>query len=146
MARYQGVDLSFDVPNDWDDKSIVAFSAPAKPGTIVPNVVLTRDKTKPNETLDAYCDRTIVDMAKNLGGFALTSREPRQVGQTPGVEIVFSWNGSSGKQVVQHMLIVVTGPNAVAGLNLTCDQADAKRLSAVSDRIFSSFKFAPPAS
>jgi hypothetical protein len=145
MARYQGADLSFDVPNDWDDKSIVAFSAPAKPGTIVPNITLTRDKMKPEETLDAYCDRTIVDMVKNLAAFKLIGKEARKVGESPAVEIIFAWNGTSGKQVQQQMLIVSTGGKAVVGLNLTCDSNDAKKLQPIAERIFSSFNLAPRA-
>jgi len=144
MARYQGVDASFDVPNDWEDKSVVAFSAPPKANTIVPNAVLTRDKLRNAETLDAYCDRTIVDMVKNLAGFKLIDKGPRQVGGTPAVEIKFSWQGSGGKSIVQHMVIAPLGGTAVIGLNMTCDQADAKRLEPIADRIFASFKLGAP--
>lgn len=145
MARYQGADLSFDVPNDWEDKSIVAFSAPAKPGAIVPNVTLTRDKMKPEETLDAYCDRTVVDMVKNLGGFQLIAKDARDLSGHKAVEIIFSWHGTGGKKVYQHMVIAGTGGKAVVGLNLTCDNADAKKLEAIAERIFNSFKLSVPA-
>lgn len=145
MARFQVPDLCFDVPNDWEDKSIVAFSAPAKPGAIVPNVTLTRDKMKPEETLDAYCDRTVVDMVKNLGAFQLIAKDARDLGGQKAVEIIFSWNGTGGKKVYQHMVIASPGGKAVVGLNLTCDHADARKLEAVAERIFASFKLTPTA-
>lgn len=141
MNRYRGADLSFDVPTDWEDKSVVAFSAPAKPGAIVPNVVLSHDKLKPKETLDAYCDRTIVDMVKNLANFKLRNKEPRSAGDKEVVYIELSWSGSSGKTVVQRMWIFEVAEGAVAGLNVTCDLVDDKRIGPIADRIFDSLEF-----
>ena len=52
MPRYEHPDVSFDVPRDWEDRSVAAFSAPLSPGKKSgPNVVLTRDKLEPGENL-----------------------------------------------------------------------------------------------
>ena len=147
MARYQGADASFDVPNDWDDKSIVAFSAPAKPNTLVPNVVLTKDKMKADESLDQYVDRTIVDMARQLAAFKLIAKDERDVAGARGLELKFSWNGSAGRTVIQRIVMAAGAGRTVVGLNVTCDQNDAKKLEPISDRIVASFKVQtnPPA-
>lgn len=144
MARYQGADATFDVPNDWEDKSIVAFSAPPKPSTLVPNVVLTKDKLKPNESLEQYVDRTIVEMAKQLAAFKLLSKEERALGPERGLEIQFTWNGSAGKTVVQRIVMALGPGKTVVGLNVTCDQNDAKKLEPISDRIVQSLRVTPP--
>ena len=143
MARYQGSDVAFDVQNDWDDKTVVAFSAPPKPGAIAPNVVLTRDKLKPDEKLEQYCDRTIVDMVKNLAAFQLLGKDARDVDGTPAFEIRFTWSGSAGKTVLQRMLIAQTSPRGVLGVNFTCDSAEQKRLEPIADRVFASLKLTP---
>ncbi len=140
MARYQGADATFDVPNDWEDKSIVAFSAPAKPSTLVPNVVLTKDKLKANESLEQYVDRTIVDMARQLAAFKLVSKEEQPLGSERGIEIRFTWNGSAGKTVSQRILMALGPGKTVVGLNVTCDQNDAKKLEPISDRIMQSLR------
>lgn len=140
MARYQGTDASFDVPNDWEDKTIVAFSAPAKPNTLVPNVVLTKDKLKPEETIEQYTDRTIVDMARQLAAFKLIGKEARDVGDHRGFEIRFSWNGSANKTVIQRILMVSGTGRTVLGLNVTCAQNDLKSIEPLADRILSSFR------
>ena len=143
MPRYETPEVSFDAPNDWEDKTVVAFSAPPKPGAIVPNVVLTKDKLKAGETLQAYSDRTVVDMVKNLAGFKLIEKEERAIGEVVGVEIKFSWKGSSGKAILQHMVIAQSGGPNVVGLNVTCDLADAKKVEPIAQRILASFKVTP---
>jgi hypothetical protein len=143
MARYQAADVSFDVPTDWQDKTVVAFAAPSKPGVLAPNVVLTRDTMKPDETLDAYGDRMIVDLVKNLAGFRLLAKEPRDVGVVRGIEIRFSWTGSSGKPITQHMVIAKTGARSILGLNMTCAESEAKKLEPIVSRIFASLEVVP---
>ncbi len=144
MPRYTSADAAFDVPVDWEDKTVVAFSAPnPKPGTMAPNVVLTRDKMKPDESLDAYSDRMVVDMVKNLPGFKLIAKEPRDVGELKGVEVRFTWVGSGGKPVFQRMVVARTTGRSILGLNLTCAEADSKKLEPIAERIFASLKVTP---
>ena len=90
MARYESHDLSFDVPRDWVDRSVVAYAAPLPPGhAIAPNVVMTRDQLGPGETLRAYADRQLVELARRLDGFNLASRDERTFGASPAVELQF---------------------------------------------------------
>jgi hypothetical protein len=143
MARYQGPDATFDVPTDWDDKSIVAFSAPSKPNAVVPNVVFTKDKLKPDESLEQYVDRTIVDMAKQLSQFKLLARSPRDISGISGFELKFTWQGSGGKTVLQRIVMVPLSKRRIAGLNVTCDRTDEKKVEAVAERILASFRLTP---
>ena len=145
MARYQGADASFDVPSDWEDKSIVAFSAPRKPGAIVPNVVMTKDKMKADEKLEQYVDRTIVDMASQLAGFALIAKDRREIEGALAIEVRYSWSGSGGRTLVQRILMVEGVGKKIVGLNVTCDRAEAKKVEPIADRIIASFRLSAPA-
>lgn len=140
MPRFENAEAAFDVPNDWDDKTVVAFSAKAKPNTIVPNAVLTRDSLKAGENCDAFVNRMIVEMAKGLGGFTLLSKEPRKLGDIDGFIIEYTWRGSAGKVVLQRLVVAVTNGKDVIGLNVTCAETDAKKYAPITDRILASFK------
>jgi len=97
MPRYEHPDVSFDVPRDWEDRSVAAFSAPLPPGkTTGPNVVLTRDKLEPGENLASYADRNLVELAQRLEKFSLVKRSDLTVSDLPAVELRFTWKGAGG--------------------------------------------------
>src|SRR5205085_8822034 len=102
-------DISFDVPRDWDDRSVAAFSAPLPAGkTSGPNVVLTRDKLQPGENLASYADRNLVELAQRLDKFTLQKRSDITVSDLPAIELRFTWKGGGGL-VDQRLVMLATG-------------------------------------
>ncbi|HZF53167.1 MAG TPA: DcrB-related protein, partial [Polyangiaceae bacterium] len=94
MSRYDSRDLAFDVPRHWEDKTLVAFSAPARPGqATAPNLVMTRDMLGPSDTLDGYADRQLSELSKRLQEFELVGRRERTLGGQPAEELHFEWLG-----------------------------------------------------
>jgi hypothetical protein len=76
MVRVEGRDLAFDVPGDWNDRSVTAFSAPHREGVpVVPNLVVTRDVVTTPEPVASYADRQLVEMARRLDAFNLVVRQ-----------------------------------------------------------------------
>src|SRR5688500_15798289 len=139
-ARYESREVSFDVPRDWDDKTIVAYSAPLQAGQqVTSNVVLTRDNLAGNDTLAIYSDKQIVELAKRLPGFELESRSDVTVSDLPGVELRFSWRGTLGI-VVQQRIVMVAQKKKVFNLTATAPKGEMSKLEAIYDRIFSSLK------
>jgi hypothetical protein len=96
MPRYEHPDASFDVPRDWEDRSVVAFAAPAKPGQTVSNLVMSRDALPPGDDVRRYGDRQLVEMAKRLDGFELHARQELTLGGQPTLELRFGWQGPQG--------------------------------------------------
>jgi len=138
MARYESHDLSFDVPRDWVDRSVVAYAAPLPPGhAIAPNVVMTRDQLGPGETLRAYADRQLVELARRLDGFKLGSRDERTFGASQAVELRFEWQSPSGP-LDQRLLMIGVPGRAVLSLTATTPEEDAGRMVTAFDRIFAS--------
>jgi hypothetical protein len=109
MFNYTARDFSFSAPDGWQDRSIVAFSAPLKPKqTVMPNVVLTCDSVSNTEAASAYADKQLVELAKKLEGFNLSSRRELLVADVPGVELVFTWRGGNGV-LKQKQIFFTTG-------------------------------------
>lgn len=141
MARYEHSDITFDVPRDWKDRSVVAFTEPNKPGqTTAANVVLTRDALPKGETLRSYADRQLVELAKGMEGFDLRKREERQIDGREAVEIRFGWVGGNGP-IEQRLTMVQGKKDQVLTLTTTVKRAEAAKLDAVFDRILASVKF-----
>src|SRR4051794_25733970 len=104
MSRYEHPDVAFDVPREWEDRSVAAFSAPSKPGQgMAANLVMTRDALAANDTLRTYADRQLVELAKRLDGFDLRERREFVLAGLAAIELQFSWQGQSGA-IEQRML------------------------------------------
>jgi hypothetical protein len=144
MSRYESRDVSFDVPRHWDDRTLVAFAAPAKPGqATAPNVVLTRDTLGPEETIQSYADKQLAELSKRLEGFGLDERKELTFGGQPGVELRFSWQGSAGK-LEQRLAMAVGKRRTVFCFNATMAKADADQMNPLFDRIMSTIRFPRP--
>ena len=144
MSRYDSRDLAFDVPRHWEDKTLVAFSAPARPGqATAPNLVMTRDRLGPSDTLDGYADRQLSELSKRLQEFELVGRRERTLGGQPAEELHFEWLGQSGP-LEQRMVIALGRRRQVYCFTATAAKADAEQLEPLFERILSTVRFPPP--
>lgn len=104
MAGFKNELVAFEAPKNWDDKTIVAFAAPATPGKFSANVVMTKDTLKPGESLRSYADRQIMELARRLEGFDLIESGERTVAGLPALEYRFSWT-SEHAELHQHTVM-----------------------------------------
>ena len=119
MPRFQQNDLRFEVPDDWHDRTVVAYAAPLKPGKkVAPNLVVTRDTLDAEEPVGSYADRQLVELARRLDGFALLGRRDVTLGDVPAVEMTFTWDGASGT-LQQKQAFVVLRRRTVVSITAT---------------------------
>jgi hypothetical protein len=104
MVAFRSDEVTFEAPEGWEDKTIVAFAGPAKPGKFAPNVVMTKDKLKPGESLRSYADRQIMELARRLDGFDLIESGERTVAGVSALEYRFSWT-SEHAELHQHTIM-----------------------------------------
>jgi len=140
MPRYEHADISFDVPRDWEDRSVAAFAAPPAPGqTTSPNVVCTRDKLQPGENLAAYADRNLVELAQRLEKFSLQKRSDITVSDLPAIELRFTWKGAKGL-IDQRLIMCATGKRLVLSITSTSPRTAGVDMDAIMNRILSTVK------
>jgi hypothetical protein len=141
MARYESRDLAFEIPADWEDRSVVAFSAPNRAEqSMAANVVVTQDQLPPSDSIRAYADRQLVELAKRLDEFDLTERKELTVGGLPAVELRFGWQGQGGR-IEQRMIFVAKKNRSLITFTATAEKKEAARLEMVFDRIVGSLRF-----
>ncbi len=140
MPRYEHPDVSFDVPRDWDDRSVAAFAAPLPGGKKVgPTIVLTRDKLEPGENLASYADRNLVELAQHLEKFTLQKRSDITVSELPAIELRFTWKGTSGL-VDQRLVMCATGKRLVLSITSTAPRSAGIDMEANMNRVLASVK------
>ena len=144
MSRYDSRDVAFDVPRHWEDKTLVAFSAPARPGqATAPNLVMTRDTLGPGDTLVGYADQQLSELSKRLQEFELVERSERTLGGQPALEVHFEWLGQSGP-LEQRLVIALGRRRQLYCFTVTAAKADAEQLQPLFERILSTIRFPPP--
>ena len=138
MSRHTDSLVSFDVPRDWDDKTIIAYTAPVVEGAkTTANLVMTRDHLRDDEDLFGYADRHVDELSKRLRGFALIGSEETEVGGRPAMGVAFS-STTQGNSLTQRLMIVLLPDRVVASFTLTSPQRDVGQLAPLFDRIMES--------
>lgn len=139
MPGYKSEKIAFEAPADWEDRTIVAFAAPTVPGKFSPNVVLTKDTLKPGETLRAYSDKQIMELARRLEGFDLIESGDCTIAGTHGMEYRFSWK-SEHAELQQHSVLFLAG-NEVMTLTGTTTEVDAPQLERAMEHVMATMHF-----
>jgi hypothetical protein len=144
MSRYESRDITFDVPRHWEDRTMVAFAAPPRPGqATAPNVVMTRDLLGPEETLASYADKQLAELSKRLERFELLDKKERTLGGQAAIELHFSWAGSAG-ELEQRLAMALGRRRTVFCLNATAAKVDADQMNPLFERILATVRFPRP--
>ncbi|MEZ4295258.1 MAG: DcrB-related protein [Polyangiaceae bacterium] len=145
MPRHQQGNVSFEIPRHWEDKTIVAFSAPSRGGKdAAGSFVMTRDRLEETDTLASYADRQLAELGKRVDGFELLEKRELSVGGARAVSLRFASKAAAGP-LVQRLVIVEDRRRAVVCFTATAPKADASQLEPLFDRMISGVRLeAPP--
>src|SRR5258708_5196668 len=86
--KFRFNDGEMEIPEGWEDRSVIALSSPAGSKKPDASFAITKDPLASREpSLAAYADKQIVDMAKNCPRFELIHREQRNLDGLPAQQI-----------------------------------------------------------
>jgi hypothetical protein len=141
MPRHQQGNVSFEVPRHWDDKTIVAFSAPPQKGQpTAASFVMNRDQLTGSDTLASYADRQLAELSKRVDGFELLEKREAQVGGARAVSLRFTSKALAGP-LVQRLVIVEDRRRGVVCFTATSPAADAAQMEPLFDRMIAGVRF-----
>jgi hypothetical protein len=147
MPRYEDSEISFETPDDWEDRSMVAHVGDPDAAGTTPTVLVTREPMLEGETLDGYRDRLLVDLAKQLKDLEVYESREARIDGRPAIALRYTLDGPEG--VIEQTLtmvealspdqkrIVVTFASAVPASSA---QANRQRLEGVLKTV----RFVPP--
>ena len=142
MPRYQDDTLQFDVPRDWQDRTIVAYAAPPRPEQErTANVVMTREELGEGDTLASYVDRHVQQLGERLEGFELVERQSRQLSERPAVTLHIR-SGEEDAMLEQQLALVELPRRVVASFTMTVPDEDAEQMLPLFERILSTVRVA----
>jgi hypothetical protein len=127
----QNSDFSFTVPDDWIDRTIIAWSAPLTRSPIPPNFMIAYDKLRAAEELGTYVNRQLADLSKSAQNFQLELRRDVQFQGRPAVELIFRWAAPAGAMKQRQLYAQMTDGRVI---NLTSTARESEFQAA--DQIF----------
>jgi hypothetical protein len=141
MARHSDPLVSFAVPRDWENKTIIAYTAAPKPGAeVAANIVMTRDRLREDEDFNDYVDRHVEELAKRIDGFTMRGDAELEVGSRPALSLSFTSNSRDGS-LAQRLVMVQLPDRRVASFTLTSPQRELVQMAPLFERMLASVKF-----
>ncbi len=135
MPRQKQGNVSFEVPRHWDDRTIVAFSAPSRPGqSTAASFVMTRDSLRDTDTLATYADRQLAELSQRVDGFELTDKKDTQVAGSRAIVLRFTSKAQAGP-LAQRLVIVEDARRKLVCFTLTAPRGDSPQLDPLFDRM-----------
>jgi len=112
MSLYHINEGTFDLPDEWSDRSMNIFT-PDESENPEWNIVISRDKLKEGENLADYISEQLEEMPKALPRFQLLSEEEVQVNDFTGNKIISTWMGEGGTIRQKQYVFVKNGKSLV---------------------------------
>lgn len=86
--QYQSNKFALEIPDDWQDRSIVSFSAAVAPHEFAPNVVITREIIDAETSLEDYTQRQFAVTQAEVQGLQIVDRRQTTLGGRAAVQVV----------------------------------------------------------
>ncbi|MDQ2746658.1 MAG: DUF1795 domain-containing protein [Acidobacteriota bacterium] len=112
MSLYHINEGTFDLPDEWMDRSMNIFTPDAS-DTPEWNIVVSRDKLDEGETLEDYLEKQLEEMPKALPRFQLKSNEEITVDDYPARKVISTWIGEKGTLRQKQIVLVKDGKSLV---------------------------------
>jgi hypothetical protein len=143
MPRHTDPLISFDVPRDWENRTIIAFAAPEQNGKGAANIVVTRDRLADDEELIDYAERHIDELEETMEGFFLLSSVEESVGGKTAYTMTFESDGPEGP-LAQRLTMVELTDRVVVAVTLTAPERELDQLGPLFDHMIDSIEWGSP--
>ncbi len=144
MPRHEDQLISFDVPRDWENRSIIAFAAPPQPGKDgAANIVVTRDRLGEEEELIDYAERHLDELEASMEGFFLLSSVQEMVGGKNAYSMTFESAGPEGP-LAQRLTMVELAERTVVAVTLTAPDREVDQLAPLFNHMIDSIQWGQP--
>jgi hypothetical protein len=141
MKRHTVDETSFELPAGWNLVAIVEGPA-VKGETFRSNLVISRDRLRPEETVRTYLDRQFVELARKLKRFVLRGRREVKLGDVDGHEIRCTWQGAQGP--IEQTLTMVARKDHILTFTVSIAKGRVEEVMPQFEELFKSMVWTDP--
>ena len=111
-------DFHFDLPDEWVDRTMIAWSARPIPGqAVTPNILVAYDALRDGETLAAYVNRQLKQLMVKAKRFQLDLRQDTLLDGRSAVEVMFQWDSGTAVLKQRQIYTLLTDGRAMTLVN-----------------------------
>jgi hypothetical protein len=143
MTVHAGNGVQFSVPDEWTDRSVVAFSPDAVGKMAAPSFVLTRERMPPADNLRTFSSRQLTQLAKGLREFSLKETRDVTLDGFPATLFEFTWLSPAGR--ILQRLTIAAFEREVVLFTATGSLSRMEELRGTFDQIMASVRLTPTA-
>ena len=122
MPESRTSEFVFQVPDDWKDRRVIAWSAQPKPGQkVVPNVLATYDRLPDGKSLVEFVDNQVSELMRGAKRFVLKGRRAITLGGRAGEEVLFVWDAGTGLLRQRQLYFALPDGRIVTVVNTALD-------------------------
>lgn len=134
MPESRTSEFAFQVPDDWKDRRVIAWSAQPKPGQkVVPNVLATYDRLPDGKSIGEFVDNQVSELMRGAKRFSLKGRRAITLAGRAGEEVLFQWDAGTGLLRQRQLYFALPDGRIITVVNTAID-AEFE----AADQIFSS--------
>lgn len=86
--QFQGNNFVLQIPDDWQDRSIISFVASVAPNEFAPNVVVTKEAVDAEMSVEDYAHREFSVTQAEIPDLNIIERRNTTINGKPAVQIV----------------------------------------------------------
>jgi hypothetical protein len=137
MRAYTIDEASFNIPDEWSDKSVNVFSPSGDlPGDF--SFVITRGSLGSDQNLASYVEEQLKELSTTLPQFRLIRKYESTVDNLPAYNTEFTWEAEK-RPMIQRQTYVMFD-RVVLVLTATTVEKFSREYKLVIDNVISSFK------
>lgn len=136
MRQFRSDELSFEMPEGWDAKTVIGFEGPKTDGrSHGPNVMLVQQPLRASESLTTFAAKKLASLASSLSGFELLERRDLVVGGVRAVQLHFKWDSAEGPMT--QRMTMLTRSSVILSVAATGADGDQSKCSAALHHVLS---------
>lgn len=114
--KFTANDFTTELPDKWEDRTMVTLFAPFTPGIFASNVVITKHDVEINANIEEFAQEQIQLLQTSLPGFELLDQRLTTVNNYPAYQLLHRFQSDHGiLQQVQAFLLCKTKIFAITG-------------------------------
>lgn len=140
MSAYYFNQGALNLPQKWEDKTIVGFSFPQGAKQPAATIAITLDVMPDDVTLGAYIDKHLKFMPRNFSRYEFISREELEINEKPAIQINFSWRAPDRSLIQQQQTMLECPQGSLLTFTATAAMKEFDRYQKDFQSIINSFQ------
>lgn len=114
--------FTVELPDEWEDRTMVTLVAPFQPGGFASNVVITQHFIGSNESVEGFAEEQTRLLQQSLPQYQVLDRRSTEINGLPAVQQLHQFQTESG--ILQQAQTFVLAENVVYALTCTAQVTD----------------------